>query len=156
MIYPEYELYKSKYLNLQEQFNMVLTEKERLITKLLPNATTYDKDNGSGAPSDNPLEDYVISLEEEMIDAKLDRLRPLLEDRKTLLESKEQELRVSGDCHDKIYRMKYLDGYGINRIAKIMHYSKSQVYRILEKIDKRCGKTHHAKKCDSKGDTITE
>ena len=137
MVYPEYELYKSKYLNLQEQFNMILMEKERLITKLLPNATTYDKDNTSSAPSDNPLEDYVISLEEQQIDMKLDRLRPLLEDRKRLLDFKEQELRLSSNRYDRLYKYRILDGMGVNKISRIMGYSRAQIYKDLDKIMKK-------------------
>lgn len=140
MIYIEYEQYRCKYLDLQEQFNHFLTEKERILTKTLPNAIRYDKDKTSVSMDGNPLEDYVIELEESKVDESLDRIRQLLEDRERLLHLKEKELRMSQDAYDRIYRMKYLDCMGINKIAKIMHYSRSQVYRILETIKKRCGR----------------
>lgn len=140
MIYIEYEQYRCKYLDLQEQFNHFLTEKERILTKTLPNAIRYDKDKTSSSLDGNPLEDYVIELEESKVDESLDRIRQLLEDRERLLHLKEKELRMSQDAYDRIYRMKYLDCMGINKIAKIMHYSRSQVYRILENIKKRCGR----------------
>lgn len=140
MIYIEYEAYRCKYLDLQEQFNHFLTEKERILTKTLPNAIRYDKDKTSSSLDGNPLEDYVIELEESKVDESLDRIRQLLEDRERLLQLKERELRMSQDVYDRIYRMKYLDCMGINKIAKIMHYSRSQVYRILENIKKRCGR----------------
>lgn len=140
MIYIEYEQYRCKYLDLQEQFNHFLTEKERILTKTLPNAIRYDKDKTSSSLDGNPLEDYVIELEESKVDESLDRIRQLLEDRERLLQLKERELRMSQDVYDRIYRMKYLDCMGINKIAKIMHYSRSQVYRILENIKKRCGR----------------
>lgn len=140
MIYIEYEAYRCKYLDLQEQFNHFLTEKERILTKTLPNAIRYDKDKTSSSLDGNPLEDYVIELEESKVDESLDRIRQLLEDRERLLHLKEKELRMSQDVYDRIYRMKYLDCMGINKIAKIMHYSRSQVYRILENIKKRCGR----------------
>ena len=140
MIYIEYEQYRCKYLDLQEQFNHFLTEKERILTKTLPNAIRYDKDKTSSSLDGNPLEDYVIELEESKVDESLDRIRQLLEDRERLLQLKEKELRMSQDVYDRIYRMKYLDCMGTNKIAKIMHYSRSQVYRILENIKKRCGR----------------
>lgn len=140
MIYIEYEQYRCKYLDLQEQFNHFLTEKERILTRTLPNAIRYDKDKTSSSLDGNPLEDYVIELEESKVDESLDRIRQLLEDRERLLQLKEKELRMSQDVYDRIYRMKYLDCMGINKIAKIMHYSRSQVYRILENIKKRCGR----------------
>ena len=138
MIYIEYESYRLKYLELQEQFNRILTEKERLFTKTLPNAIRYDKEHVQCSPDTNTLEEYVINLDEKKIDESLARLRQLLEDRGKLLELKEQELRKSQDKDDRVYCLKYLDGYGINKICKIMSYSRSQIYKILNRISKRC------------------
>ena len=140
MIYLDYEECKIKYAQLQIQFNQVLTEKERLFTRTLPNAIRYDKDHVQSSPDSNVLEDYVVALEESKIDESLGRLRQLLEDRERLLELKEKELRKSRDKDDKIYRFRFLDGYGINKIARTLNYSKSQVYRILSQIEKRCDK----------------
>lgn len=136
MVYPEFELYKARYLSLQEQFNVILTEKERLITKTMPSAITYDKDKTSASPSDNPLEDYVISLEEKQIDIKLDKIGTLLELRKKLLECKEQELRLSPDKYDRIYKYRFIEGMGVKKISRIMGYSRAQIYKDLEKIKK--------------------
>ena len=92
MIYIEYEQYRATYLRLQEAFNHYLTEKERLITRTLPNAVRYDKDiTSKGTPDTNPLESYVISLEETKVDENLGRIRSLLDDRKRLLDLKEQD-----------------------------------------------------------------
>ena len=106
MVYLEYEMYKTKYLDLQCQFDIALTEKEKLLE--------YDE--------------------------SLNTLRQLLEDRKLLLEMKETELRKSQDRYDKIYVYRFVDGYGINKVARTLNYSKSQVYRILDQIQKRCDK----------------
>ena len=143
MIYIEYEQYKCKYLDLQEQFNHFLTEKERILTKTFPNAIRYDKEKTSSSNDGNPLEDYVVELEEAKIDESLDRIRQLIDDRKRLLDLKEQELRMSQDLYDKVYRMRFLDGYGINKVAKILHYSRAQIYRINDQI---CKKIKHETK----------
>ena len=137
MIYIEYEEYKNQYLKLQDSFNHFLTEKERLLTKTLPNAIRYDKDNLHTEPDGNPLEDYVIALDEKKIDENLDRIRKLLEDRKLLLECKEMELRSSRNPYDRIYTMRFLNGYGIKRICSEMNYSRAQVYRKLSNIKKK-------------------
>lgn len=136
MIYPEYESCLIKYRNIQDHFFDVLMEKERLLTKLLPNATTYDKDKVQGTPSDNPLEDYIMECDEKQIDEQIEKYKGLIVDVEKLVRSKEKELRLSQDKFDKIYRMRYLDGYGINKIVKMMNYSRPQIYRYLKMIEK--------------------
>lgn len=136
MIYPEYETCLIKYRNIQDHFFDVLMEKERLLKKLLPNATTYDKDKVQGTPSDNPLEDYIMECDEKQIDEQIEKYKGLIVDVEKLVRSKEKELRLSQDKFDKIYRMRYLDGYGINKIVKLMNYSRPQIYRYLKMIEK--------------------
>ena len=140
MIYPEYEQYKARYNDLQNIFASFLLEKESLFTKTLPNAIRYDKDRVQSSIDGNMLESYVIKLEDSRIDEKLDHVRQTLQDWEILLDAKERDLRKSQDKYDRIYTFKYLDGYGINKIAKILSYSKSQIYRMLKQIDKRCDK----------------
>lgn len=140
MIYLEYEMYKIKYAESQEQFNMILTEKERLFTKTLPIAIRYDKDKVQSSPTGNMLEDYIIAMDDEQINERLSQLRQLLSDRSMLLQLKENELRQSRDIPDRVYVHRFIDGHGINRIAKDLNYSKSQIYRILGQIRKRCDK----------------
>lgn len=133
-IYPKYEITKCRYDRIQEQFASVLLEKEGLFTKALPNAIRYDKDRVQTTVEGNVLEEYVISLEEKDIDAKLDALRQSLSDWEILLEIQEGILRKSPDRYDRIYVLKYLDGCSIKKICKIMNYSRSQLYKILNQI----------------------
>ena len=140
MIYLEYEEYRIRYNELQVQFNAVLTEKESLFTKTQPNAIRYDKEKVQSSFDGNVLEEYVITMDEKGLDNKLNWLRQCLEDREKLLDMKEKELRKSQDKQDKIYVYRFLDGYGINRISRSLNYSKSQIYRILSQIQKRCDK----------------
>ena len=138
--YLEYEGIKERYESFQQLFAKILLEKERLLTKTLPNAIRYDGLKVQSSIDGNPLEEYVLSVEDEELDLKLNRYRQSLSDWKFLLDLKEKELRESKSAIDKIYTMRAIDGYGINRIAKAMCYSRSQVYRILNKIEKRCDK----------------
>ena len=140
MIYLEYEEYKTKYLALQEHFHHVLLEKERLFTRALPNAIRYDKEHVQCSVDSNPLEEYAIAVDEAKIDETLKQLRQLLEDWERLLDIKKRELDKSQDVYDKIYRFRFIERYGINRIARSLDYSKSQVYRKLNQIQKRCDK----------------
>ena len=140
MDYLEYERYRLKYNAMQERFASVLLEKERLFTNTLPSGIRYDKDKVQHSVDDNPLEEYVIQMDEKQIDDTLDQMRKTIKDWEMLLEVKERELRKSLSIPDRIYTCRYLDGYGIGKISSSLCYSKSQVYRILRKIEKRCDK----------------
>ena len=134
--YIDFERFKAKYAAAQEHFAEILLEKERLFTKTLPNAITYDKDLVDHSVDGNPLERYVLSLEEENIDSKLAKYRQFFADWDILMEHKERELRNSKALIDRIYVCRYLDGYGIRRISRELHFSQSQVYRKIQKIEK--------------------
>lgn len=137
MIYPEYERCKFKYYAAQERFDAILTEQERLFTKTLPKAITYDRDRVQTSPSDTVLINYVIAKDDKGIDTQLKKVKRIMLDRKKLLEVKEEELRKSADITDRVYVMRYLEGYGVNKIVRILNYSKSHVYRIIEAIEKK-------------------
>lgn len=139
-LYLDYERIKLKYTTLQEQFARVLLEKERLYTKTLPSAIRYDKDKVMTTVDGNPLEDFVISVEDKSLDDKIERFRQLMKDWAVLLEVKEGELRRSRDIFNRIYVLKYLDNYSVSRIAKILHYDRTQIYRKLKQMWKRCNK----------------
>ena len=140
MTYLEFEKYKVMYDDLQERFAQILLEKERLFTKALPSGIRYDKEQVQCSIDGNPLEEYVMSLDEENIDEKLSQIRESLKDWEILMNLREKELRKSHSVPDRIYVMRFIDGYGINRIANTINYSKSQVYRIVNQINKRCNK----------------
>ncbi len=146
MIYLEYEQYKARYRFLQERFEKVLLEKEILFTRTLPNAIRYDRDQVQTSIDGNVLDDYVISLEEQKIDETLDHIRTSLKDWQILIDLKENELRKSKDKYDRVYLLRFIDGVGINRIAREMSYSRAQIYRILRQIERKIPK--HETKCD--------
>lgn len=135
MIYPEYEAYKERFIESQRIFSEALLEKEKLFTMTQPNAIRYDTDKVQVSPTGSVLESYIIALEQSGIDDKLKTVRQLFEDRERLLSLKEKELRRSRHIFDRIYTMKYLDNMSIKRIARVLNYSQSQVYRILHKIE---------------------
>lgn len=136
--YLEYERTKDNLERAKKLFAKAILEKERLITKTMPSAITYDKDTVMSSRDDNPLESYIISSETKHVDELIAKYRQSLSDWSVLLEYQEKELRKSKDKYDIIYTMKCIDCMGINKIARIMSYSKSQVYRILKQIYKRC------------------
>lgn len=134
--YIDYESYLVRYEHIQAQFVHVLLEKEKLLTRTLPCAIRYDKDKVQNTIDDNPLEDYVISVEEQELDIKIARLRRHLEDWRVLMDVKEEELRKSQVLIDRVYVMRYLDGIGVNKMCRILHYEKTRIYELLTEIAK--------------------
>ena len=135
-VFIDYEIYKRKYIEIQVKYNEILTEKENLFTRTQPNAIRYDKLQVQGGNLGNGFDDYLIAKENAQIDERLIEARQLLEDRERLLKLKEKELRSSKDKLDLIYCMRFVDNKRPYTIARALNYSESQIYRILDKIQK--------------------
>lgn len=134
-VYIDYENYKKKYHDTQNKFDEILKEKEVLFSKTQPKSAKWDKVGTPGlGHCYNPFDEYLIAKDKKRIDDRLFEIKSILEDRAMLLRAKEQELRSSKNNIDQIYRMRFLDQMHITKIAIIVHYSESQVYRILKNI----------------------
>ncbi len=134
MIYTIYEEYKNKYYDTQREYDIILTEKEKLFMLTQPSAVKFDKEPVSGGIVDNMFERYLILKEEKKIDQRLEEIKSILDDRERLLKLKEQELRESTNVQDKIYKYRYIDKLKVYKIAKLVGYSEPQIYRILKAI----------------------
>lgn len=136
-VYIDYEIYKSRYYETQRALNDILTEKEKIFTRTLPNAIRYDKQAVGGGLPHNNFDEYMAELEENKVNERLAEAKQLLFERQKLLYLKEQELRASKNKIDVVYRMRFLDDIKPSTIATALAYSESQIYRILEQIKKR-------------------
>lgn len=136
MVYEEYDLYLWQYRATLRQFNDILLRKEELFQITQAKAITYDKDKVSGGVLANTLDIYITKKDELKIDEAIEEVKSILEDREKLLKTKEKELRESTHLYDKVYRMRYLDRLSPYIIGEKIGYSKTQIYRILKKINK--------------------
>lgn len=132
-IYLEYEICKRKLYVAQNKFDQILKRKEELFDMTQPSSPGMG-DKVSGGERGNRFDAYLISKEEENLDALLKEARDILEDRKTLLASKKEELKYSNNLFDKIYYYRYIENFRIKRISKMTNYSESQIYRKLDTI----------------------
>lgn len=134
MLFVEYERCKDIYIELQAKYEAVMLEKERLFTRVMPNAINYDKEDIQTSISSNMLDEYILALERNKVDERLESIKSMLADRQRLLSMKEQALRKSPDKYDRLYVMRYLDGMSVRQMTRRMHLSKTQIYRILDEI----------------------
>lgn len=135
MLYLEYAHFKEKYLETQQKYNEILSEKELLFSRTQLQAVQFDKEKVSGGKQTNAFELYLLEKERTRIDERLAEVKSILDDREKLLSLKLQELRQSNVIEDKIYRMRYIDKIRVYKIAKLVNYSDRQVVRILSKIN---------------------
>lgn len=132
MLYVKYENYKNKYHDAQENFDDILSEKEKLFAKTQPKATNYNKEIVTGGTPVNSFENYVIEKEEKQIDKRLTEARSILKDRNLLLKSKEEELMISKDWYDIIYKYHFIEYLSTRKIEKRVPFSKSEIDRKLK------------------------
>lgn len=135
-IYLTYEEYKRNYYKVQKLYNEILEQKEKLFAKTQPKSTKFDKINVDGGNISNSFDDYLIIKEKKQIDKRLDEIKIISEDRKKLLDAKEDELRKSKEWIDKIYVYKYIENLQVRKIIHLVPYEDAQVYRKLEEIKK--------------------
>lgn len=133
----EYEKCKDTFMRLQRVFANALLEKERLFTRTLPSAIRYDKEKVQSTVDGNPVESFVISVEDKELDSRIAKYRQNLKDWQMLLDIKERELRNSKSMLDRIYVCRFLDGYSIKRICTTLNYSRPQIYRKLSLLNKK-------------------
>ena len=135
-IYLTYEEYKWNYYKVQKLYNVILEEKEKLFAKTQPKSIKFDKINVDGGNVSNSFDDYLIIKEKKQIDKRLNEIKIISEDRKKLLDAKEDELRKSKEWIDKIYVYKYIENLQVRKIIHLVPYEEAQVYRKLEEIKK--------------------
>ena len=143
MIYPEYDQIKRKYHASQKAVERILTEKEKLFQMTQPKSTMgeYERESdksisvgGKGGDKINQIEQYVIKLEESEINERLAEAKGILEEWRSLLGDKEQELRQSKNIDDELYCMRFIDHMRVRDIARKLHYSQPQIYRRIKSI----------------------
>lgn len=144
-MYIAYEDCKLRFERAYQKYNEILAEKEALFQRTQIQAVDYSKDKVSSSAGNNPFESYIVEKERLKIDERLSEAKSIMEDRAELLRAKEAELRASKGSWDRVYCMARLDKKPIWWIARKINYSKSQVYRILRKID---ASLKDATKCD--------
>lgn len=138
-----YEKAKTRYLTAQNQYRKAVDRKEYLFQRTQPQAIQIKADQVMGSGDSNPLEQYMIAKDQLKIDTVITEAWELLRERERLLAVAERDLRGSVGLYDRIYVARYLDGMEVESIAKRMHYSRSQIYRILGIISSK-----DATKCD--------
>ena len=146
MLFLEYEEYRAAFAESQKQYDEMIREKEKLFSLTQPKAIRFDKERIAGGEIENAFDKYLERKDETKIDDRIEEAKKLMLDRELLLGIKKDELYASHEILDKVYRMNRIERIRPYRIARILNYSVSQIYRHLERIDTLISK--NAKKCE--------
>ena len=136
MVYPEYAKAKAKYEQSLARYNELLDEKEQLFVKTQPKGIDYTKDVVKHSATNKTNDMYLIALERSKIDERLKECNIITNERKSIVDLLEGKLRVSNNRCDIVYCLKYVDELSIRQIATRLNYSRSQIFRILKKINR--------------------
>ena len=134
MIYQTYDEYRRLYDDLMEQYNELLMERERLFQTTQPKAIDPSREKVNGG-SGKGLEEYIVKV--EAVDEQIAQVKFNIAERRNLMRLKEDELRRSGNIYDVIYVYRFIDHRRAKWIAGKLHYSRSQIYRVIDSMEKK-------------------
>lgn len=132
-----YDRARAKYITAQNTYRAAVDKKELLFQRTQPQAIEIKPDKIMGSGDSNPLEQYMIAKDQLQIDTVITEAWELLRERERILAVAERDLRGSVGLWDRIYTARYLDGMSVDDIARRMHYSERQIYRIIDSIGKK-------------------
>ena len=144
-LYLEHRKQYLSYLDAQHRLEQIINEYEVILAKVQPKSSLSEHEREFSKetilpPSGkkvNKAEEYAIAMEQRKIRERLSDTKLILQERFTLLDLKEQEIRKSRDIYYRIYTLKWIDGLKAETIIEETGYSRSQVYNILKHISKQ-------------------
>lgn len=134
-LFIEYELLKRECKLAKREYDKALEKKAEYYYSVLPGASDTSKELIKIECTNDKFLNYTIRIQE--IDSEIDVRKNLYGNLSYRLKLKEIELRNSKELLDKIYTYRYLDRYKVNKIARLVEYSRAQLYRKLDEIDKK-------------------
>ena len=147
MIYEEYEAIWYKIRKKEKKLFELMDKRDSLFDMTQPKSTPMDKEIVDGKNPINTIEEYLIQDEQQKLSVRIEQINRLLDDWYQALKRKREELRLSKNLYDRIYYYFCIERLSVYKIAHLVNYSQSQVYRILEKMGVE---VKDAKKCENK------
>ena len=146
MIYLDYLDIQHKYILSLQEVDKILNEKELLFQRTQPKSPVMDIERVSGGSPENKIENYIVELERKKIDERLRKAKEIMYDRHELYLLTSENLKGSRDKYDMVFVLKWIDGKNAREISRLLHYSESHVYRMINKIKKRSNMIENEKK----------
>lgn len=134
-VFVDYVILRQSYDESLKRLKELLDRKEEAFTRTLPSAIRYDLQRVVRSPSlISPLDEYVMDIEK--IDQQIREARIIVIERREMLDLKEQELRESKDTNDRIFVLRFLEHWKVDRVARKLYYSVDTIWYRERKIKK--------------------
>lgn len=131
MIWEDYSTVQSEYRRAENRLRRLADQREELEVSLGPSAIRYDKDIVQTSREDHTTAVLAKIADFDILIAQADKTVQL---RREILTRQREILESSADIHDRIYVLYFIRHHGVRRIARQIGYSRSQVFRILQKM----------------------
>lgn len=136
MLYLEYHELLKKYKNAEKIYYNALDKKSSLLYLVEPHAVQA-KEIINSLSMTNPDEKIIMYVSQiEEIDKLINETRNNKDALNYELNKKEILLKNSQNIYDKIYYFKYIRGKRVNEFYRLINYSKRQIYRFIDEINK--------------------
>lgn len=130
MVYKDYQEAQAIYETALKRYSGLLKKQQRLFAKTQLKGVRYDGVRVQSSKAS--YNDTLAALAD--IDLDIKRQQEAVLSCKMLLDGRLQQLTASRETDDMIYKLHFIDGMGVRRIASRVGYSRSQVYRIIRKM----------------------
>ena len=131
MIWPEYQSAFNEFRASQKRLRRLADQREELETTLGPSAIRYDKDIVQTSREDHTT---AVLAKIADIDILIAQTSETVRIREAVLSQELKLLESSADIHDRIYLLYFVKHHGVRRISRSVGYSRSQVFRIIQKM----------------------
>lgn len=137
MYYEKYCISLKKLNNTIDKLERLTDRKEQLFEMTQPGATAPGVIRGT-APH-NKIDDYIIRIEEDNIDSKIEEASKAVEYRRRMCKERLRDLERSKELIDRIYYLAYVQFKNLDEICEETGYSRTQIHRYKTKIHKTIG-----------------
>lgn len=134
-LFVEHYRLNEEYKEAKKAFDKALEKKSELLYSVVPKSANFENELVKGSSS-NKFLNYTIKMEE--IDKEINVRRNLRDVLAYRLKLKEIELKKSDNILDKVYYLRIVERIKVRQICIKINYSKTQTYRILEEVRKKC------------------
>ena len=130
-MWQEYQSAWTEYRRAESRLRCLADQREELEVSLGPSAIRYDKDIVQTS-----REDHTTAVLAKIADLNIliREAESTVRIRRDIMLRKREGLRESPDIRDRIYCLYFINHVGVRRIARTIGYSRSQVFRIIQKM----------------------